>query len=91
MEVTVNRDALLKTLGRAYGIIEKKSTLPILSNVLIEADNSKIRITATDLDIIYVEEISSVEIKKSGSTTTSANILYEILRKLQAGSKITAF
>ena len=89
MEVTVNRDALLKTLGRAYGIIEKKSTLPILSNVLIEADNSKIKITATDLDIIYVEEISSVEIKKSGSTTTSANILYEILRKLQVGSKIT--
>ena len=53
MEVTINRDALLKTLSNAYGIIEKKTTLPILSNVLIEAKESKIKITSTDLDIIY--------------------------------------
>ena len=53
MEFAINRDSFLKSLGHANGIIEKKTTLPILSNVLIEAKNSKIKITATDLDIIY--------------------------------------
>ena len=57
MEFTINRDIFLKSLGHAYGIIEKKSTLPILSNVLIESKDSKIRITTTDLDIIFFEEI----------------------------------
>jgi DNA polymerase-3 subunit beta len=88
MEFTINRDSFLKSLSHANGIIEKKTTLPILSNILIEAKNSKIKITATDLDIIYFEEIASEEIKKEGSTTTSSNILYDILRKLQSGSKV---
>ena len=57
MEFAINRDIFLKSLGHAHGIIEKKNTLPILSNVLIEAKNSKIKIIATDLDIIYSEEI----------------------------------
>ena len=56
MEFSIDRDIFLKSLGRANGIIEKKTTLPILSNVLIEAKESKIKITATDLDIIYFEE-----------------------------------
>jgi len=88
MEFTINRDVFLKALGHAHGIIEKKSTLPILSNVLIEAKDSKIKITATDLDIIYFEEISPQELKKEGSTTTSASILYDILRKLQPNAKV---
>ena len=57
MEFAINRDIFLKSLGRAYGIIEKKTALPILSNILIEAKDSKIIITATDLDIIYSEEV----------------------------------
>ena len=88
MEFIVDRDIFLKTLGHANGIIEKKTTLPILSNVLIEAKDSKIKITATDLDIIYYEEITSVKIKSEGSTTTSASILYDILRKLQSSAKV---
>ena len=88
MEFTINRDSFLKSLGHANGIIEKKTTLPILSNILIEAKNSKIKITSTDLDIIYFEEIAAQEIKKEGSTTTSSNILYDILRKLQANAKV---
>ena len=88
MEFTINRDIFLKSLGHAYGIIEKKTTLPILSNVLIEAKSSKIKITATDLDIIYSEEIQLEELKKEGSTTTSANILYDILRKLESNAKV---
>ena len=88
MEFTINRDTFLKSLGRAYGIIEKKTSLPILSNVLIEAKGSKIRITATDLDIIYSEEILLKELITEGSTTTSASILYDILRKLEPNAKV---
>ena len=88
MEFTVNRDIFLKSLANANGIIEKKTTLPILSNILIEAKNSKIKITATDLDIIYFEEFGPQEIIKEGSTTTSASILYDILRKLEANDKV---
>ena len=88
MEFTINRDIFLTALGHANGIIEKKTTFPILSNILIEAKDSKIKITATDLDIIYFEEILPQELKKEGSTTTSASILYDILRKLQPNAKV---
>ncbi len=66
MEITVDRDIFLKSLGHAYGIIEKKNALPILSNVLIEAIDSKIKITTTDLDIIYSEEIPAISVDKKG-------------------------
>ena len=88
MEFIIDRNTFLKSLGYANGVIEKKTTLPILSNILIEAKNSKIKITATDLDIIYFEEVSPKEIKKEGSTTTSASVLYDILRKLQPGDNV---
>ena len=88
MEFSVNRDIFLKSLGHANGVIEKKTTLPILSNILIQAQNSKIKITATDLDIIYSEEIKAQNITSEGSTTTSASILYDILRKLEPNAKV---
>ena len=88
MEFTINRDIFLKSLSNAYGIIEKKTTLPILSNILIEAKDSKIKITATDLDIIYSEVIVLQQIIKEGSTTTSASILYDILRKIETNAKV---
>ena len=91
MEFTISRDTFLKSLSHAYGIIEKKTTLPILSNILIEAKDSKIKITATDLDIIYSEEIPAQELKKEGSTTTSASIIYDILRKLEPNAKVELF
>ncbi len=88
MEFTISRDIFMKSLSHAYGIIEKKTTLPILSNILIEAKDQKIKITATDLDIIYSEIVPLIELKKEGSTTTSASILYDILRKLEANTKV---
>ena len=91
MEFTIARDTFLKLLSHDYGIIEKKTTLPILSNILIEAKDSKIKITATDLDIIYSEEIPLQELKKEGSTTTSASIIYDILRKLEPNTKVNFF
>ena len=88
MEFSIDRDIFLKALSNANGIIEKKSTFPILSNILIEAKSNKIKITATDLDIIYFEEILPQAIDKEGSTTTSASILYDILRKLKSAVKV---
>ena len=87
MEFTIDRDTFLRSLSHANGIIEKKTTFPILSNILIEAKDSKIKITATDLDIIYFEEISPQELEKEGTTTTSASTLYDILRKLKPNAK----
>ena len=60
-----------KSLGYCQGVIEKRSTLPILSNILIEAVNSKLKITATDLDLIFVNEISNIKIFDEVKTTTS--------------------
>ena len=88
MQISLNRDVFLDSLSHVQGVIEKKSTLPILSNVLIEARGSKACLTSTDLDMIFVEDMSVLETTQEGSTTTSAIILYDIVRKLPIGSKI---
>mgnify|MGYP005995785435 CR=1 FL=1 len=88
MQFSVKRDILLKSLNFVQGIVEKKNTLPILSNVLLEVKNNKLAIVATDLDIVFYDEISNIKISTEGSTTTSANILYDILRKVPANSEI---
>ena len=82
MKFSIDKDQLLRSLNYCLGVIEKRSTLPILSNVLIEAKNSSIKITATDLDLIFIHEIKNVKIEKEGSTTTSSSIIYDIIRKL---------
>ncbi len=57
MEIKIDRDIILKCLNHIQGVVEKKNTLPILANLLIEAFDSKIQISATDLDIIITEKI----------------------------------
>ena len=81
MQFAVKRDNLLKSLNFVQGIVEKKNTLPILSNVLLQLKDKKLSIIATDLDIIFYDEISDVKVATEGSTTTSAAILFDILRK----------
>ena len=88
MQFVVKRDALLKSLNFVQGVVEKKNTLPILSNVLLQLKDNKLSIVATDLDIIFYDEISDVKILKDGSTTTSAAILYDILRKISSNSEL---
>ena len=63
MKFNVNQQDLQKSLNYCQGVIEKRSTLPILSNVLLEVSNSKLTITATDLDLIFIHQIKNVEIK----------------------------
>ncbi len=88
MQFTINRDLLLKSLNFAQGVVEKKNTLPILSNVLINVKNKILEIVATDLDIVFYDKISDLKIDVEGSTTTSANVLFDILRKIPANSEI---
>ena len=88
MQFALKRDILLKSLNFVQGIVEKKNTLPILSNVLLQLKDKKLSIIATDLDIIFYDEIADVKIVKEGSTTTSATILYDILRKISSNSEL---
>jgi len=88
MQFVVKRDILLKSLNFVQGVVEKKNTLPILSNVLLQLKDKKLSIIATDLDIIFYDEISDIKILKEGSTTTSAAILYDILRKISSNSEL---
>ena len=88
MQFVVKRDTLLKSLNFVQGVVEKKNTLPILSNVLLELKNNKLSIVATDLDIVFYDETNDVKILKEGSTTTSAAILYDILRKIPSNSEL---
>ena len=78
----------MRSLNFVQGVVEKKNTLPILSNVLLQLKNKKLSIIATDLDIIFYDEISDVKIINEGSTTTSAAILYDILRKISSNAEL---
>ena len=88
MQFIIKRDILLKSLNFVQGVVEKKNTLPILSNVLLQLKENKLSIVATDLDIVFYDEINEVKIMKEGSTTTSAAILYDILRKISSNSEL---
>ena len=73
MQFAVKRDTLLRSLNYVQGVVEKKNTLPILSNVLLQLKDKKLSIIATDLDLIFFDEINDVKILNEGSTTTSAS------------------
>ena len=88
MKFSVNQQDLQKSLNYCQGVVEKRSTLPILSNVLLDVSNSKLTITATDLDLIFIHQIPNVEILEEGKTTSSSSIMYDIVRKFTSGSKI---
>ena len=88
MKFNVNQQDFQKSLNYCQGVIEKRSTLQILSNVLLNASEKNLTITATDLDIIFIHKISDVEIIEEGQTTTSSSIMYDIVRKFSSGKKI---
>src|ERR1700747_3423687 len=87
MKVTVERAALLKSLGHVHRVVERRNTIPILANVLIKAEKSKLTFKATDLDVEVTESIPA-EVGPTGSTTVPAHMFYEIVRKLPEGAQI---
>ena len=87
MKFSINQSDIQKSLNYCQGVIEKRSTLPILSNVLLDVSNSSLTLTATDLDLIFIHKIENLEIQEEGKTTTSSSIMYDIIRKISSGKK----
>ena len=88
MKFKVNQQDLQEALSFCQGVIEKRSTLPILSNILMDAQNLELTLTATDLDLIFIHKINNVEVLEKGKTTTTSSIMYDIVRKFTSGKKI---
>ena len=88
MKFNVNQQDLQQALNYCQGVIEKRSTLPILSNILLDVSNSKLTITATDLDLIFIHQLNNIEVLEEGKTTTTSSIMYDIVRKFSSGKKI---
>jgi DNA polymerase-3 subunit beta len=88
MKATIERAILLKSLGHVQSVVERRNTIPILSNVLIEArEDGSIRLMATDLDL-QVDESVPATVTQAGATTVSAHTLFDIVRKLPEGSQV---
>ncbi len=88
MKATIERATLLKGLGHVQSVVERRNTIPILSNVLIEATGDGIRLMATDLDL-QINETVEAQVETAGATTVSAHTLFDIARKLPEGSQVS--
>ncbi|MFN4159298.1 MAG: DNA polymerase III subunit beta [Gemmobacter sp.] len=87
MKISIERATLLKALGQAQSVVERRNTIPILANVLIEAEGAQVSFRATDLDIEVVDRAPAM-VERPGSTTVSAVMLHEIVRKLPDGALV---
>ena len=87
MKATVERAGLLKCLAHVQSVVERRNTIPILSNVLIEAVPEGLRLMATDLDLQVVEQVPA-QVTTAGATTVSAHTLFDIVRKLPEGAQV---
>src|ERR1700741_3575388 len=84
MEISVSRQELLRELTATQSVVERKTTIPILSNFLVEAEDDKLTITATDLDQA-IRTSAVVKVKKAGSCTIPARKLYDYIKLLPDG------
>ena len=89
MKATIERATLLRCLSHVQSVVERRNTIPILSNVLIEAEGGGLRVMATDLDLQVVEHIEAASVESDGAITVSAHLLFDIARKLPEGSQVS--
>jgi len=90
MKATIERATLLRCLSHVQSVVERRNTIPILSNVLIDAsDGGSVRVMATDLDLQVVETMSASSVDQPGAITVSAHLLFDIARKLPDGSQVS--
>ena len=87
MKLAIERAALLKSLGHVQSVVERRTTIPILSNVRLEASDGTLGLTATDLDLSVVET-TEAEVTQPGATTAPAHTLYDVVRKLPEGARV---
>jgi DNA polymerase-3 subunit beta len=88
MKISIERATLLKAVAQAQSVVERRNTIPILANVLIEAEGDTVQFRATDLDIEVVDR-AVAQVTRAGATTVSAVTLNEIVRKLPDGALVT--
>ncbi|WP_319412157.1 DNA polymerase III subunit beta [uncultured Cohaesibacter sp.] len=88
MKVTLERATLLKSLNHVHRVVERRNTIPILSNVLLRAEGGDLVFKATDLDLEVLETAPAM-VEIGGATTVPAHMLYDIVRKLPDGSQVT--
>jgi len=88
MKVTVERASLLKSLSHVHRVVERRTTIPILSNVLLRAEQGVLNLRATDLDLEVTETLPA-EIEQAGATTVAAHMLHDIIRKLHDGAQVS--
>ncbi|MDP3551022.1 MAG: DNA polymerase III subunit beta [Novosphingobium sp.] len=90
MKATIERATLLRCLSHVQSVVERRNTIPILSNVLIEASSdNRVRLMATDLDLQVIESMAAVSVEGAGAITVSAHLLFDIARKLPDGSQVS--
>ncbi|MCB2065523.1 MAG: DNA polymerase III subunit beta [Erythrobacter sp.] len=90
MKATIERAKLLRCLSHVQSVVERRNTIPILSNVLIEADEGgQVKVMATDLDLQVVESLEANRVETGGAITVSAHLLFDIARKLPEGSEVS--
>jgi len=87
MKISIERGTLLKAVSQAQSVVERRNTIPILANVLIEAEGDAVSFRATDLDIEVVDKVVA-QVERAGATTVSAVMLHEIVRKLPDGALV---
>lgn len=87
MRVTIERSSFLRALTHVQSVVERRNTIPILSNVLVLAGGGEVKLTATDLDIEIIERVPA-EVARSGATTIPAHLLHDIVRKLPDGAQL---
>lgn len=87
MRVTLERSNLLKSLNHVHRVVERRNTIPILSNVLLTAEGASLEMKATDLDL-EVTEATAAMVEQAGATTVPAHLLYDIVRKLPEGAEV---
>ena len=88
MKFSVDRVVLLKALAHVQSVVERRNTIPILANVLLDAGNGGLKLTATDMEIAIVETIDGVQVAREGRCTAPAATLFEIVRKLPEGVQV---
>jgi len=87
MKLTIERAAILSSLGHVQGVVERRNTIPILANVRLEAAAGELTLAATDLDIAIEEKVAA-EVAQEGGVTAPAHTLYDIIRKLPEGAEV---
>lgn len=89
MKATIERATLLRCLSHVQSVVERRNTIPILSNVLIDAGEGALKVMATDLDLQVVENMAAASVDAPGAITVSAHLLFDIARKLPEGSQVS--